>query len=138
MQLGASFSHPHLKFLGIDPLEAIKEFNKLGLKWIRLGSYWSESEKTEGKYSFSNLDPLVEFCEKNNIKVVLTVGMKAFRWPEYYFLNGWKNKLVIESFQKYLQETNYFQKSYTNTLKKWLFIFAATLQLRCGKSKTSR
>lgn len=87
MQLGATFSHPHLKWLGLDPMKAIKEYKKLGLKWIRLGCYWNEIEKIEGKFDFSNLDPLVEYCDKNKLKIILTVGMKAPRWPEYYIPN---------------------------------------------------
>lgn len=84
MEYGASFSHRHLKFLGINPLQAIKDFNKLGLKWIRLGCYWDEIEKEPGTFVFKELDPLVKYCEINKINVVLTVGMKAPRWPEYY------------------------------------------------------
>lgn len=90
MKLGASFSHPHLSCLELDPDNAIKEFKSLGLEWIRLGCYWNEIEKIKGKYNFSQIDPLVEYCEKNKIKVVMTVGMKAPRWPEYY-IPDWVN-----------------------------------------------
>ena len=53
MELGASFSHPHLKYLELDPLKAIKEFKSLNLEWIRLGCYWSEMEKVKNKFDFS-------------------------------------------------------------------------------------
>ncbi|OGM29304.1 hypothetical protein A2801_02145 [Candidatus Woesebacteria bacterium RIFCSPHIGHO2_01_FULL_41_10] len=83
-EIGASFSHRHLETLGLSSLDAIKAFEKLGLTWIRLGCYWNEIEKTTNNFVFESLDPLVEFCEKKNIKVVMTVGMKAPRYPEYY------------------------------------------------------
>ena len=91
MKLGASFSHVHLRSLGLNPLRAIEGFKTLNLPWIRLGCYWNEIEKQKGKYDFGNIEPLIEFCEKNNINVVLTIGMKASRWPEYY-LPDWLEK----------------------------------------------
>jgi hypothetical protein len=84
MKIGASFSHTHLKSLNLDPIQAIKEFKSLGFTWIRLGCYWNEIEKDEGIFNFEELDKLLTFCQKNKIKVVLTVGMKAPRYPEYY------------------------------------------------------
>lgn len=84
MELGASFSHPHLQHLGLNPNKSLVEFKNLGLKWIRLGCYWDEIELRENKYSFEKLDPLLKYCNKNNLYVVLTVGMKTPRYPEYY------------------------------------------------------
>ncbi len=84
MNLGASFSHPFLKSKGINPLIALSDFKTLGFTWIRLGCYWNEIEKSPGQFSFAELDVLIKYCEQENIKVVLTVGMKAPRWPEYY------------------------------------------------------
>ncbi len=114
MEIGASFSHRHLKSLGLNPLTALKEFKKLGLTWIRLGCYWDEIEETPGNFNFSQLDHLIKFCAEQNINVVLTVGMKAPRYPEYY-LPKWlqekplrlasisiKNKFLFEATQKFL------------------------------------
>lgn len=90
MQFGASFSHPHLEYLEIDPIKAVKSFKTLGLKWIRLGCYWSEIESEKGEYDFSKIDPLVEYCDRNGVNVVMTIGMKAPRWPEFY-IPEWLN-----------------------------------------------
>lgn len=115
MELGASFSHPHLKYLGADLQEAIKEFKKLGLSWIRLGCYWNKIEHDRDKYNFSDLDTLINYCNREKLKVVLTVGMKAPRWPEYY-LPSWLNfhprrwsairkddKEILESILKFIE-----------------------------------
>lgn len=126
MQLGASLSHPHLRGLGIDSLRAIKEFRNLGLTWIRLGCYWNEMEKKEGQFTFDEISRLVEYCGTNNIKAVLTVGMKAPRYPEYY-LPDWlseklklkngevitsKNKTLLNATLKFIEKTvNHFRKS---------------------------
>lgn len=97
MQLGASFSHPHLKSLNLDPLKALAEFKTLKLTWIRLGCYWSEIEKEKGKYDFGEIDKLVKFCNKEKINIVLTVGMKAPRYPEYYIPDWLLNKIKVEN-----------------------------------------
>lgn len=132
MQLGASFSHTHLNSLNLNPLKAIKEFESLGLSWIRLGCYWNEIEKKEGSYDFSKITPLVEYCEKNDIKIVLTIGMKAPRFPEYH-LPDWledklnlrklatintKNELLLERTLNFL-EKSVEQFKNTSSIKIW-------------------
>lgn len=84
MQIGSTFSHPHLTWLGHDPISALKEYKSLGFSWIRLGAYWSEIEKTQGSFDFQELDRIIKICEDLDLKIVLTVGMKAPRYPEYY------------------------------------------------------
>jgi len=93
MQLGASFSHRHLKELGFDPRKVIGEFARLGLEWVRLGCYWDEVEPKREEWSLEEVEWLVGFCQKKGVKVVLTVGMKAPRWPEYY-IPGWAGETL--------------------------------------------
>lgn len=82
--VGASFSHPHLSQLGFSIENSIQEYARLGLKHIRLGCYWSIIEKNAGTYDFSEIDFLVDSCRKLGIAVIMTIGMKAPRYPEYY------------------------------------------------------
>src|SRR5260221_2422766 len=91
-ELGAAFSHRHLKYLNLDIEKALIQFKNLGLKWMRVCCYWDEIESVEGKYQFNEVDRIVVFCEKNNINVILSIGMKAPRYPEYYFPNWLKRK----------------------------------------------
>ncbi len=100
MIIGASFSHKHLQGLNLEPFKSLNEFSSLGLEWIRLGCYWSEIEKTPGKYDFSKLKNLLSFCQKKKIKVALTVGMKAPRWPEYYLPEWLTKKTNLKKFAK--------------------------------------
>lgn len=86
--VGASFSHIHLLHLNFSIKDALIEYKKLGFKWIRLGIYWSEVEKKKGVYDFTQMDALLLLCQKLEIQIVMTVGMKAPRHPEYYF-PGW-------------------------------------------------
>jgi len=100
MIIGASFSHKHLQDLNLEPLSSLESFSSLGFRWIRLGCYWSEIEKTPGKYDFSKLKSLLSFCQEKKIKVVLTVGMKAPRWPEYYLPDWLTKKASLKKFAK--------------------------------------
>src|SRR5689334_20584044 len=94
-ELGATFSHRHLKYLNLDIDTSLMKFKKIGLKWMRVCCYWSDIEEEESKFDFSEIDKIIRFCEKNNIKVIMTIGMKAPRWPEYYLPNWvhWKFRL---------------------------------------------
>ena len=84
MQIGATFSHRQLHCMGHDVWTALNTFIDLGFRWIRLGCYWDEIEPTLGVYDFLHLNELMETCNDLGLKVVLTAGMKAPRWPEYY------------------------------------------------------
>lgn len=109
--IGASFSHPHLSNLKIPLSKALFAYKELGLPWIRLGCYWTEIEKTKGRYDFKIMEELLQTCMKLKLKVVMTVGMKAPRWPEYY-LPLWmvtqlrlKKNEVISSEKKMISES---------------------------------
>lgn len=84
MILGASFSHRFLSYLHINPAQAIEAYKEVGLTWIRLGCYWDEIETTAGTYEVHVIEELLSYCDEHNIQVVLTIGMKAPRYPEYY------------------------------------------------------
>lgn len=83
--LGTTFSQLQCRYLGIDYQEAFEHICSLGFKLIRLCSYWSEIECSPQTYDFTVLDWLLSTAEKHSIDVVLTVGMKAPRWPEFHF-----------------------------------------------------
>jgi hypothetical protein len=57
----------------------------MGFDLIRLCSYWAEIEPVENEFNFKVLDWLLNEVQKCSIEVVLTVGMKAPRWPEFHF-----------------------------------------------------
>lgn len=82
---GITFSPPHLRYLGIPPLSALETALTYHFSHIRLGAYWNEIEKEKGTYDFTELNAILTKCEATQQNVVMTVGVKAPRWPEYYY-----------------------------------------------------
>jgi hypothetical protein len=86
-QVGATYSHREITWLKIDPTDAFRQTLSLKLDLLRLGVYWDESQPTVKKFDLSAIKYLLDQCEQGQQAVVLTVGMKAPRWPEYYVPN---------------------------------------------------
>lgn len=59
-------------------------FKETNLRAVRLSIQWDEVEPREGQFDFSLTDALVSTAEQNGATVMLSVGMKAQRHPEYY------------------------------------------------------
>jgi len=84
IQYGTTFSHLHAQWLGLDVRSTFKQTLSLKFDYIRLCCYWKECEPQRGMYVFSSLDELLTLCERKKQAVVVTVGMKAPRWPEFH------------------------------------------------------
>jgi hypothetical protein len=91
-KLGTTFSQLQCGYLGINYQETFEQVCSLGFNLIRLCSYWSEIERAPNTFDFTVLDWLLNTAAKYNIDVVLTVGMKAPRWPEFHFPNWVKDR----------------------------------------------
>jgi hypothetical protein len=57
-------------------------------RYVRLSVQWSDVEPAPDRFDFSVIDGLLAEAENRGAKVLLTVGMKAQRHPEYY-IPGW-------------------------------------------------
>lgn len=91
-RVGTTFSPLQCSYMGIDYKEAFQEVASMGFDVIRLGSYWNEIERVENEFDFTALDWLLSESQKHSIDIVLTVGMKAPRWPEYHFPDWLKER----------------------------------------------
>lgn len=83
--LGTTFSPLQCRYMNLDDRAAFQAICTLGLDRIRLGAYWNEIETKPDQFNFSTLDWLLEEAHRNGIQVVLAVGMKVPRWPEFHF-----------------------------------------------------
>jgi hypothetical protein len=88
IKVGTTFSRVQCAYLDMDPRKTYLDILDMGFDLIRLGAYWSHIEKQEGVFDFSELDWQIEEAGKKKMPVVVTVGMKAPRWPEY-FIPDW-------------------------------------------------
>ena len=80
VQVGTSFSPVRAGYLGLDYRSAFKRLEVMHFRVIRLSSYWDQVDK-EG---YDQLDWLMNEAQRARQPIVLTVGMKALGWPEFF------------------------------------------------------
>jgi Cellulase (glycosyl hydrolase family 5) len=80
---GVNFSESQAEYLGLDPKETYSAIiHDLKAKRIKLHINWNATEVARNVYDFSSLDYQVAEAEKNNVQLILVIGMKTGRWPE--------------------------------------------------------
>jgi hypothetical protein len=82
---GATFSHRFAESLHLDVKEALNEYIALKFDLLRICVYWDEVQSSEDNLNLSIVRSLLERCQAAHQNVVVAVGMKAPRWPEFYF-----------------------------------------------------
>lgn len=93
LQLGTSFIPAYAESLGLDPKETMDAIlNDLGVRHLRLVSYWNQLEPEQGKYDFSLLDWQFQKAEAAGAKISLSVGLRQPRWPECH-IPDWARQL---------------------------------------------
>lgn len=81
--LGSTFISDYAAQLELEPQATLEAMlGDLGIKRIRLVSYWKKIEATPGTYDFSELDWQFAMAEKYGADVSLAIGMRQPRWPE--------------------------------------------------------
>ncbi|GCE22983.1 beta-galactosidase [Dictyobacter kobayashii] len=85
---GTTFSEPHFKELGLDwkqCLDYMQTALPAEFSFLRVGAYWSQIQPTADTYVWDTLDAVIDAIEqKGRYSILLSVGMKAPRYPEYY------------------------------------------------------
>lgn len=97
---GVTFSAAQAQSLGLDWKEVYNKMlddkasnaDGLGVKLVRVPVYWDQVEPKAGEYHFDDLDYQVKLAEQYNARLVLTMGLKAPRWPECH-QPGWVKEL---------------------------------------------
>jgi hypothetical protein len=78
--LGTSFTRWRAEALGLDYQQAFARLCAMGLSVVRLSASWREV----AQFGWRHLDWLLDHADRVGQPVVLTVGMKALGWPEFY------------------------------------------------------
>lgn len=80
---GASFSVKYAEELGIPWPEAYTAtVSDLGVKHVRVMTYWDRVEPANNQYAFQEIDWQIAEAKKYDAKIMLTVGLRQPRWPE--------------------------------------------------------
>ncbi len=84
LKVGTTYSPRQSEYLGLDWRDTFEALLTVDFDIFRLGTYWSQIEPRPGVFDFRALDWQLDMARQRGIPVVLTVGMKAPRWPEYF------------------------------------------------------
>ncbi len=83
LKLGVTFIPNYAQGFGLDPKQTMQAMiTDLGVKNIRLVSYWETIEPSPGKYDFSQLDWEFAMANAAGAKISLAIGLRQPRWPE--------------------------------------------------------
>ncbi len=84
MNYGVTFISSYAEYFQLNPKETLKAmFDDLGVKNIRLVSYWDQIQsQNSNSYDFSDLDWQFDMAQKAGAKVTLAIGLRQPRWPE--------------------------------------------------------
>ena len=101
---GVTFSTVMARQLSLDPRETYDAIvDDLGVRLIRLPVYWSDIEREEGKFDFSEYDYFFARAEEKGVKLIPVVGRKLPRWPECH-IPEWSKSLSASEFQKRVED----------------------------------
>lgn len=85
-EFGTSFSLKYCRELGVSSRDCLTEaLSDLGVRRLRLMSYWDEHEKVQGTYDFAELDWQFDLAEASGAEVTLCLGLRQPRWPESHW-----------------------------------------------------
>jgi GH35 family endo-1,4-beta-xylanase len=89
VKFGVTFSEPYALDLGLRPEDVFRSLIRdMGLKVVRLCAYWDQIEPQPDNFDFRSLDWQVQEAERAGVEIILALGQKAPRWPEYH-LPSW-------------------------------------------------
>lgn len=81
--MGVSFSIKQTTMLDLDWRATYRALlDDMGIKHLRLMSYWDVHEHEQGTYDFSVLDEQISEAKKRGADVTLAIGLRQPRWPE--------------------------------------------------------
>lgn len=97
---GVNFSQKQAQNLGLGWKETyLALLDDLGVKNIKLATYWDLIEQKEEEYQFDDLDWQIKEAENRGAKILLVIGMKSPRWPECH-IPEWAKNFKKEEQQK--------------------------------------
>jgi hypothetical protein len=78
--IGTSFSPRRCASLGLPIHQSFTQLIDLRFGVVRVSAYWDDIQRD----GYAELDWLLDAARDAGQQILLTVGMKAMRWPEFY------------------------------------------------------
>lgn len=104
LTVGVTFIPNYARYYDLDPKETLNAIiTDLGVKRLRLVSYWSDIEKDRGFYNFDELDWQFKLAEENDVQISLALGLRQPRWPECH-MPTWAQEMPGGNWYKPLEE----------------------------------
>lgn len=118
---GVNFSQKYASDLGLDWKKSyIQILDDLKPKYARLVVYWDVAEPEPSKYNYDDILWQLDEAKKRDIKVILTMGQKVFRYPECHNPIWWKQSQDVpfknNALFNYLEKTTNQLKAYDNII----------------------
>ncbi len=88
---GVSFAPSQCRFFELDPELVLTKLLAAGFRLFRISCNWNQIEKRPGEYDFSEIEWQLNMIASEGGKAIVTVGMKAQRYPEYYIPSFYKD-----------------------------------------------
>lgn len=116
LTVGATFIPDYARHFGLNPIETMQAMiDDLGLKRLRLVSYWDKGEPVEGVYDFEELDWQFALAEAADVKISLAIGLRQPRWPECH-MPKWAEPLQMTEWEpKLMRYTKAVMERYKNS-----------------------
>ena len=102
VQVGTSFSPWRAEYLGLDYRKAFVRLEAMHFRVIRLSAYWDEVDRD----GYNQLDWLMSEAQRAHQPIVLTVGMKALGWPEFFIPDSAKPISAVSRGEDIASEAN--------------------------------
>lgn len=103
-EFGISFSQAYAEELNLDWKEAYEaNLRDLGVKKVRLMSYWTFIENERDNPYFNDLDWQFEKSQEYNAKISLALGQRQPRWPECH-VPDWAKQLDTVEYETEILE----------------------------------
>ena len=101
---GVNFSQKQALDLSLEPKEIyIDMLDNLKVRNIKIAMHWDLIEKTQDSFDMEDFDFYMEEAKKRDAKVILAIGIKTPRWPEYH-MPSWLEDLTKEEQQEEILE----------------------------------
>jgi len=126
MKIGATIDIDQIKHLGMDFSDVVEKVVQLPLSPIRIAPKWNVVEHKKKQYNWDEYDYLIKRLASAGKEIVLCVGMKSPRWPEFY-IPAWATK-------RYNFSHAYTFHQNEIVLRNYVFAFIEEVIDRYGKS----